>query len=95
MRMLKSRIKITATVLLLAFLLFGCEKSSRSSGGGNLSPAEAQSIAKEAYIYGYPMVDHYKVMFAYYLYPNNPEYKGAMDTMYNTARVFTPDDKAI
>ena len=27
------------------------------------SPAEARAIAKEAYIYGYPMVDGYRVQY--------------------------------
>jgi hypothetical protein len=71
------------------------EPSFNVRAADEVSPSEARAIAKEAYIYGYPMVDHYKVMFAYYLYPNNPEYKGSLNAVYNTARVFTPDDKAI
>jgi hypothetical protein len=34
-------------------------------------------------------------MFADWLYPNNPEYKGPVNSLFNTARVYTPDDKTI
>jgi hypothetical protein len=41
-----------------------------------LSPDEARAIAKEAYIYGSPMVDGYRINYAYSLLPGNPQYKG-------------------
>ena len=36
------------------------------------SPEEARAIAKEAYIYGFPMVDNYRVQYAYFQDPTNP-----------------------
>jgi hypothetical protein len=60
-----------------------------------LTPAEARSIAKEAYIYGYPIVDNYRINFAYFVDQKNPEFKAPWNKIHNTARVYTPDDKAI
>lgn len=56
---------------------------------------ELRAIAKEAYIYGFPMVDSYRIQYAYFVDQGNPEYKGAWNTVHNTARVYTPDDKAV
>ena len=39
------------------------------------SLAEARAIAKEAYIYGFPMVDNYRVHYAYFVDRNGPEFK--------------------
>jgi hypothetical protein len=58
-------------------------------------PAEARAIAKEAYIYGFPMVDNYRIQHSYFVDRKNPEYKTSWNTIYNNARVYTPDDKAI
>ncbi|GGD45007.1 DUF1254 domain-containing protein [Pseudoxanthomonas indica] len=56
---------------------------------------ELTDIAKEAYIYGYPMVDNYRVQYSYFVDSKSPEYKGGWNEIHNTARVFTPDDKTI
>jgi len=60
-----------------------------------LSPEEVRTIAKEAYIYGYPLVMNYKTLYAYTLDKNNPEYKGEFNVKSCEARVYTPEDKAI
>ncbi|MDM0047420.1 DUF1254 domain-containing protein [Variovorax sp. J22R115] len=61
----------------------------------NLTPAEARAIAKEAYIYGYPLVDHYRIQHAFFVERDNAEYKGPWNTIHSNARVYTPEDKAI
>jgi hypothetical protein len=60
-----------------------------------ITPAEARAIAKEAYIYGYPMVDNLRVQYSYFTDKENPEYKAPYNTLFNIPRVFTPEDKAI
>ena len=60
-----------------------------------LTPDEARSIAKEAYIYGYPLVDNYRIQYAYFVDRENSEYKAPWNQLYNIARVYTPEDKAI
>ena len=59
----------------------------------SLTPQEARVIAKEAYIYGFPMEDSYRTMYAFSIAKGNPEYKGPFNSVLNIARVFTPDDK--
>ncbi len=60
-----------------------------------ISLDEARAIAREAYVYGSPMVDSYRVMYAYFVMQNNPEYKGPFNQIRNFARLMTPDDKAV
>ena len=59
------------------------------------TPAELREIIKEAYVYGFPMVDSYRIQHSYFIDPGHPEYKGAWNEVHNVARVFTPQDKAI
>lgn len=69
--------------------------AASSASADELALPEARAIAKEAYIYGIPMVDNYRVLHAYSLDPANPEYKGPLNQLVNTARVFTPKDKTV
>ena len=61
----------------------------------DVTPAEARAIAKEAYIYGFPMIDNLRVQYSYFTDKGNPEYKAPYNTLFNIPRVFTPEDKAI
>jgi hypothetical protein len=56
---------------------------------------EARSIAKEAYIYGFPPVDSYRVQYSYFVDSSGPEFKSPWNQISSVARVFTPDDKTI
>ncbi len=58
------------------------------------SPAEARAIAKDAYIYGYAMVQAYLTMYAFSIDKHNPQYQGPFNAPLSFARVFTPDDSA-
>ena len=60
-----------------------------------LSAKEAKQIAKEAYIYGFPLVLNYKTMYSYAVDKKSPEYKGDFNSLGCVARVFTPEDRAI
>ncbi|WP_439182673.1 DUF1254 domain-containing protein [Carboxylicivirga taeanensis] len=60
-----------------------------------LTPQEAKEIAKEAYIYGFPMVMNYKTLYVYTLNTNSKEFKGAFNELACDARLYTPEDKAI
>src|SRR6476661_5247944 len=65
------------------------------AAGQSLSADEARAIAREAYIYGFPLVDNYRIQYSYFVDRANPEYKASWNTLVNNARVYTPDDKAI
>jgi hypothetical protein len=60
-----------------------------------LTPAEAKEIAREAYVYGFPMVVNYKTLYMYAIDEKSPEYKGPFNELVCNARLFTPDDKAV
>jgi hypothetical protein len=61
----------------------------------SVTPEEARAIVKEAYIYGFPMVDSYRVQHAYFVDRENPQYKAPWNQLRNFARVFTPEDTAV
>ena len=53
------------------------------------------TIAHDAFIYGYPTVDLYSILYKYTADPASPEYKAPLNTIYNTRHVATPQDTAI
>ena len=57
--------------------------------------AAARAIAKEAYIYGFPLVDSYRVQYAYFVDRGGPEYKAPWNQIFNNARLATPEDRAV
>src|SRR3979409_1457805 len=63
--------------------------------GADVMPAEARAIAKEAYIYGFPVVDNYRIQFTYFADSKNPDFKAPWNPLVNTPRVYTPADTAI
>ncbi len=56
---------------------------------------EARAIAKEAYIYGFPLVDSYRVQYNYFVDDKGAEFKAPWNHIANTPRVYTPNDTAI
>ena len=60
-----------------------------------LTEKQAEELVKDAYIFGYPMVDSYRVQYSYFIDKQSPEYKGDWNQVHNVARVFTPKDTAI
>lgn len=68
---------------------------SKGVQAADVTAAEARAITKDAYIYGYPMVDGYRIQHAYFVDRKNPEFKGPWNQIVNIPRVYTPDDKAV
>jgi len=84
-----SNATLGSVVVLVAALTLGT-----SDARAAVSEADARVIARDAYVYGLPMVDTYRVMYAYSVDKGNPQYKGPFNSVLNIARVFTPDDTA-
>jgi hypothetical protein len=61
----------------------------------NLMPADASQIAEEAFIYGFPLVTNYAVFYEYFIDKTGAQYKAPLNQLYNTARVYTPQDTAV
>ncbi len=61
----------------------------------SVSPAEARAIAKEAYIYGYPLVDSYRIQYAYFVDRDSGQFKAPWNQITNIPNVYTPADTAV
>jgi len=61
----------------------------------SLAPDEARAIARDACIYGFPLVDNYRIQYSYFVDRSDPDFKAPWNTLHNTARVYTPQDKAV
>jgi hypothetical protein len=96
-------IRRIAVVVVLLALLGACstnkpeetKTSAPPPSPAAVTPEAARAIAKEAYIYGFPIVDNYRVQYSYFVNKDDREYKGGWNDVHNTARVYTPDDKTI
>jgi hypothetical protein len=68
---------------------------SAASAQIGITPTEARTIAKEAYVYGFPLVDSYRIQYDYFVDSKGPEFKAPWGQIANTPRVYTPADTAI
>lgn len=78
-----------------AALLLASASVLMPAGAQSPSLDEARAIAREATVYGFPLVDSYRIQYSYFIDRNDPEFKGAWNELHNTARVYAPEDKAI
>jgi hypothetical protein len=56
---------------------------------------EVQAIAKEAYVYGFPILENYRIMHAYFVNANSAEYKAPFNQIKNINTVYTPQNRAV
>lgn len=63
--------------------------------GDQPTPEDARAIAREAYVYGFPLVDNYRIQYTYFQDRANSEFKAPWNTLHNEARLYTPEDTAI
>ena len=102
------KLRAVVAAVLLIVLTAGCAgadkaKETTSSAppatsadsAGPVTPEQARAIAKEAYIYGFPMVDSYRIQYSYFVDSHSPEYKGDWNQVHSIARVYTPADVAV
>ncbi len=59
------------------------------------SIAEVKAIAEEGFIYGFPIVMNYGVMYEYVIDKNSGQWKAPFNQIFNEQRVFTYKDTAI
>lgn len=72
---------IALLMVLMALFTLSCAKKIK------VGPEGARVIAKNAYIYGFPIVENYKVMYAYAVYKDSGHFRAP----FNTLAVVTPD----
>ncbi|MGB5317311.1 MAG: DUF1254 domain-containing protein [Robiginitalea sp.] len=90
--------KTAFPILLIVLVAFACTENKgkkETMVSSELSLDSIRSIAKEAYVYGYPMVDNYRVQYGYYVDSTSSEFKAPWNHLTNIASVFTPADIAI
>ncbi len=86
---MKKAIQISISTAILVTAITACNQKKSPT------PEEARAIAKEAYLYGFPMVVNYKTMYAFAIDKDNPRYKGPFNLLACEARLLTPEDTTI
>jgi hypothetical protein len=76
----------------LAAGLFALSKSAQAQ---DVTAAEARAIAKEAYVYAFPLVDNYRVQYAFFIDSGNSQFKAPMNQIMSLAGLATPADTAV
>jgi len=82
--------------IVIGIIVAGCISTNQGNPTPNtLTPAEVRAIAKEASIYGFPMVDNYRIEYSYFVNATDPTQKASWNQIKSTARVYTPDDTTV
>lgn len=68
---------------------------ARGEAAETLTPAEARALAKEAYIFGAPLVANYRTMFFHAVDKMSPEYRAPFNTFVHVGRGYGPADAAV
>ena len=56
-----------------------------------LTPEQAKQIAEEAYIYAFPMLDNYKMLFVQAVWEKSPAYEAPFNQLKNNAVLLGPE----
>lgn len=81
--------KATLTIIVISLCMMPAVSAQ------SITPEQARSISKEAYIYGFPLVDNFRVMHSFFVDQNGKEFKAPWNQIHHESRVFTPDDRTI
>ncbi|HMG04977.1 MAG TPA: DUF1254 domain-containing protein [Chthoniobacterales bacterium] len=95
MKLIRTQFLALALVLALNMTGRAADVTPADSSAAALTKEEARAIAKEAYVYGFPIVDNYRIQYGYFVDTKNPEFKTTWNQIHNTPRVYTPADTAI
>jgi len=86
----------TSILLVAVLLMSGCGDAPQPGTAQlDVAPAVARAIAREAFLWGYPIVMNYKTIYSYVIDEQSPDYKGPFNEVSCAARLFTPADKAV
>ncbi len=87
--------KLKATISLIAVVLSMTLSSALYAQKAEVSPKEAKAIAEEAYIYAFPILDQYKMLFVMAVWEKSPAYEAPFNQMKNKAILLGPEYTAI
>lgn len=93
---MRTDIRTICGVCLIAMTLSftGCDNTKTTPEGG-LTPADARAIAKEAFIYGFPMAANYNTMYKQAIDTTSKDYRAPFNTVTSSKSVATPEDKFV
>src|ERR1700761_8600283 len=60
-----------------------------------VDPQESRAIAKEAYVYAFPMVANYQTLYKQAIDTTSHDYRAPFNQLSNASSVATPDDKFV
>ena len=83
-----------AALVAALLLTSGCD-SAKKPEEGSLSATEARAIAKEAFIYGFPMAANYATMYKQAIDTTSKDYRAPFNKLTNAKSVATPKDKFV
>jgi len=89
--MYKISLKFAATTA--ALLILAVSGTCRAQATATAD--ELKAIAEEAYLYGFPMIVGYDVLYKFFVDHNSGQFKGPLNQISNEARVFTPKDTGV
>jgi hypothetical protein len=95
--MCQARLISGIVLLLLACLFAGCTSKPQENNATQVGPSleETRAIAKEAYIYGFPLVTNYQTMYKQAIDTTSPDYQAPFNVLTSAANVATPEDKFV
>jgi hypothetical protein len=95
--LIRVRLRTALAGIVAVALLAGyaAETSSQTVTTNALTSAELAKIAEEAYLYGFPMIVAYDVLYKFFIDRNSGQFKAPINQLHNEARVFTPKDTGI
>lgn len=79
--------KILPILLAISTMISSCSNQQEK-----VTPEQAKQIAEEAYIFAYPMIEHYKMMFAMAMYEESGAYEAPFNVIKNSAKLNGPKD---
>lgn len=79
-------------VLSAMLLTIGCQKSGSDT---STDPPDARAIAKDAYIYAFPMADNYATLYKQAIDKTGNDYRAPFNVLSNASSVATPEDKFV
>lgn len=83
--------KLKATISLIAVVLAMTLSSALYAQKAEVTSKEAKTIAEEAYIYAYPMLDNYKMLFVQAVWDKSPAYEAPFNKLKNKAVLLGPE----
>jgi hypothetical protein len=75
--------------------LVGVVSCNKNEGRPVREAVSHKDTYQEAYVYGFPMLMNYGIMYQYFVDKNSGQYKAPFNQIFNEARVYTPKDTAV